>query len=170
MCFRWFEISVSFENLMGISFQKYQILWDFISQCEVWHVWLYRELTCRHKLLFFYHSFSTSSGPWLAYSWELLYINCRKYAAAHWYWLHLKNNHVLNNVTGVQWHIKPLRLCNWLQLLTNEPQHEISNNVVCATSKSSDQPAHTRSLIRAFASRLNILWVLSYWPNIIWNF
>ena len=38
-----------------------------------------------------------------------------------------------------------------------EPRHEISNNVVCATSKSSDQPAHTRSLIRAFASRLNIL-------------
>ena len=38
-----------------------------------------------------------------------------------------------------------------------EPQHEISNNVVCATSKGSDQPAHTLSLIRAFASRLNIL-------------
>ena len=36
------------------------------------------------------------------------------------------------------------------------PVHEISNNVVCATSKCSDQPAHTRSLIRAFASRLNI--------------
>ena len=33
----------------------------------------------------------------------------------------------------------------------------ISNNVVCATSKATDQPAHTRSLIRAFASRLNIL-------------
>ena len=38
-----------------------------------------------------------------------------------------------------------------------EPQHEISNNVVCATGKPSDQPAHTRSLIRAFACRLNIL-------------
>ena len=38
-----------------------------------------------------------------------------------------------------------------------EPRHEISNNVVCATSKGSDQPAHTRSLIRAFASRLDIL-------------
>ena len=43
-----------------------------------------------------------------------------------------------------------------------EPVHEISNNVVCAASKASDQPAHTRSLIRAFASRLNILRVLSY--------
>ena len=40
---------------------------------------------------------------------------------------------------------------------TNEPRHEISNNVVCATSKASDQPAHTRSLIRSFASRLAIL-------------
>ena len=38
-----------------------------------------------------------------------------------------------------------------------EPRHEISNNVVCATSKGSDQPAHSRSLIRAFASRLRIL-------------
>ena len=38
-----------------------------------------------------------------------------------------------------------------------EPQHEISNNVVCATSKVSDQPAHTRCLIRAFAYGLNIL-------------
>ena len=41
--------------------------------------------------------------------------------------------------------------------LSNESAHEISNNVVCATSKASDQPAHTRSLIRAFASRLNNL-------------
>ena len=40
---------------------------------------------------------------------------------------------------------------------TNEPWHDVSNNVVCATSKASDQPAHTRSLIRAFACRLNIL-------------
>ena len=38
-----------------------------------------------------------------------------------------------------------------------EPWHEISNNVICATSKASDQPAHMRSLIRAFASRLSIL-------------
>ena len=38
-----------------------------------------------------------------------------------------------------------------------EPVHEISNNVVCATIKASDQPAHTRSLIRAFASHLSIL-------------
>ena len=43
-----------------------------------------------------------------------------------------------------------------------EPRYEISNNVVCATSKASDQPAHMRSLIRAFASRLNILGMLSY--------
>ena len=34
----------------------------------------------------------------------------------------------------------------------NEPQHENSNNVVCATNKASDQPAHMRRLIRAFAS------------------
>ena len=47
-----------------------------------------------------------------------------------------------------------------VKLLTYEPRHEISNNVVCATSKVSDQPAHARSLIRAIASRLNILRLL----------
>ena len=38
-----------------------------------------------------------------------------------------------------------------------EPRHEIPNNVVFTTSKPSDQPALTCSLMRAFASRLNIL-------------
>ena len=38
-----------------------------------------------------------------------------------------------------------------------EPRLENSNNVVCATIKASYQPAHTRSLIRAITSRLNIL-------------
>ena len=46
------------------------------------------------------------------------------------------------------------RIANWYKI---EPQREISNNVVCAPSNGSDQPAHRRSLIRAFASRLNIL-------------
>ena len=32
-------------------------------------------------------------------------------------------------------------MCLLIEL--NERQHEISNNVVCATSKVSDQPAHT---------------------------
>ena len=41
-----------------------------------------------------------------------------------------------------------------------EPRHEISNNVVCAASKGSDQPAHTHSLIRAFC------WLLEYSMNI----
>ena len=40
---------------------------------------------------------------------------------------------------------------------TFEPPHGISNNVVCVTGKASDQPAHMRSLIRAFASRLYII-------------
>ena len=42
-------------------------------------------------------------------------------------------------------------------LKTIKPVHEISNNVVCATSKVADQPAHTRSLIRAFTSRFRII-------------
>ena len=42
-------------------------------------------------------------------------------------------------------------------ILISEARQELSINVVRATSKASDQPAHMRSLIRAFASRLNIL-------------
>ena len=47
-------------------------------------------------------------------------------------------------------------ICIWsklveIDIITIEPRHEISNNVFCATSKASDQPAYMRSLIRAFA-------------------
>ena len=55
-------------------------------------------------------------------------------------------------------HNQPLKSVLALDADTKtEPVLEISNNVVRATSKASDQPAHTRSLIRAFASRLSIL-------------
>ena len=47
--------------------------------------------------------------------------------------------------------------CDIGVLKAYEPQHEFSNNVVCVTSKASDQPAHMRSLIIAFANRLNII-------------
>ena len=58
-------------------------------------------------------------------------------------------------------------IVKWKGIITNEPQHEFSNNVKCSTSIASDQPMHTWSLIRAFASSLNILWLLSYCTNII---
>ena len=64
--------------------------------------------------------------------------------------------------------VKPLLATNWQCVVSSEvayaihtkiiePVHKISNNAVCATSKASGQPAHTRSLIRAFATRLSIL-------------
>ena len=37
-------------------------------------------------------------------------------------------------------------------MLIYEPRHDISNNVVCATSKGSAQPVNKGSLTRAFAS------------------
>ena len=52
----------------------------------------------------------------------------------------------------------------------NNMFYKIVNNVVCATIKASDQPAHMRSLIRAFVCLLNILLVLSYWLNFILSF
>ena len=50
----------------------------------------------------------------------------------------------------------PTSLCCVIEQDTFEPQHY--NNVVYATSKGSDQPAHIRSLIRAFGSCFNILY------------
>ena len=57
------------------------------------------------------------------------------------------------------WQLPKLLQC---QLQKIEPVHEISNNVVSATNKVSDQPAHTRSLIRAFVSLFGTLLLLSY--------
>ena len=52
----------------------------------------------------------------------------------------------------------PMYMCiRFLKRINVFGQHEICDNVVGTNSKASDQPAHIRSLIRAFASRLNIL-------------
>ena len=73
--------------------------------------------------------------------------------------------HWLESHNGTGWKTK---LVVWFKsAIIIESWHGISNNVVYATSKASDQPVHTHSLIRTFPSRLNILWVLSYWLNII---
>ena len=39
----------------------------------------------------------------------------------------------------------------------NGQQYEISNNVVCASTKGLDQPAHLHCQIRAFASHLKTI-------------
>ena len=75
--------------------------------------------------------------------------------------------HIVGNLMSrlicLQVDMCPLLDILWLSVIVSmrsirtEPGHEISNNLVCATSKASDQPAHMRSLIRAFASRLSIL-------------
>ena len=63
---------------------------------------------------------------------------------------------------------------NWYASVTRymiiiELRHKIST-VVCATSKGSDQHAHTRSLIRTLASRLNIICELNNWMDTILGF
>ena len=65
--------------------------------------------------------------------------------------------HCLTINVPVNRYAEDLFHCVVLIPFKSEPRHEVSNNVVGTTSKASDQPAHTRSLIRAFASRLNIL-------------
>ena len=59
--------------------------------------------------------------------------------------LHLNHGRLVQSIFGLEFYV------------VLSTMHEISNNVVCTTSKASDQPAHTRSLIRASASRLSIL-------------
>ena len=59
-------------------------------------------------------------------------------------------------------HLKTLLVAFFLPKIIIEPRHEISNNVVCVTSKDSDQLVHTGSQIKAFASDLNTLSLLGY--------
>ena len=57
-----------------------------------------------------------------------------------------------NSLPTVESTCKCLRMAyEHYECLSNKPVHEISNNVVCATSKASDQLAHMHSLIRTFA-------------------
>ena len=44
---------------------------------------------------------------------------------------------------------------------SNEPHREITNKMVCAPSKDSDQPGHQASLIRVFTVHLKIDKILS---------
>ena len=62
----------------------------------------------------------------------------------------------ISEESTIEFRIYKATPCGGHFYLSNEPVHEISNNVVCETSKASDQPAHTCSLTRAFASRLSI--------------
>ena len=54
--------------------------------------------------------------------------------------------------------------------LPYELRCEISINVVCVTSKGSDQPVHMHRLIGAFASGFNFLLLLDYCLKIILSF
>ena len=69
-----------------------------------------------------------------------------------WFCTHA-NYYVKSGLTNV---LKNLNKANHIHLFfiwiayynNNEPWHGIYNNVVCVTSQASDQPAHTRRLIR----------------------
>ena len=46
--------------------------------------------------------------------------------------------------------------------ITNEPQHDKTNKMICVPNEESDQPGHPPSLIRVFAVRMKNPWVLGY--------
>ena len=69
---------------------------------------------------------------------------------------HNNTRHCYASITKLYGICKTLMFYLFLDI-SYEPWHGNSNNVVCATSKASDQPVHTDGLIRALASCLNIL-------------
>ena len=46
--------------------------------------------------------------------------------------------------------------------MINEPPHDKTNKMICASSEDSGQPGHLPSLIRVFAVRLKKAWLSSY--------
>ena len=52
--------------------------------------------------------------------------------------------------------------------MLSEPVHGISNGGLCATSNALDQPAHARSLIRAFACQLSVMRLLGCCLGVVW--
>ena len=101
-------------------------------------------------------------GPWEGNNIYKIY-----YIPLPWLWL---MRHVFYVFLAYQWEWLSNYANHHKGSVINEPVQEISNNVVCVTSIASDQPAHMRSLIRAFASHVSILWLLSYWLNTILSF
>ena len=76
-----------------------------------------------------------------------------------WYIMH-------REVLGSIWKIGryPIKVSEVLWVVEIvEPQHEISNNVVCATSKGSDQPAHTCSIRADWSEPLLVAWIFYDW-------
>ena len=60
-------------------------------------------------------------------------------------------------ITPLIFYLTGFASCKW-----NEPHHDKTSNMACASSKDSDQPGHPPSLIRIFAVCLKKAWVLSY--------
>ena len=87
---------------------------------------------------FNYKGFYLSSDPKKYLSFEIAFLGCKA-----------------QNLTYI--HNVDMTVASLYKVNIFEPWHWISNNVVCATNKSSDQPAHMRSLIIAVGSRLNTL-------------
>ena len=84
-------------------------------------------------------------------------VKCSVVLQLYLFWSYTSLSVCLTSAIGIHCLCLIRILNDFSAFIAYEPRHEISNKVVCATSKASDQPAHTRSLIRVFASRLNIL-------------
>ena len=52
----------------------------------------------------------------------------------------------------------------------NEPQHEKTYRLTCASNENSNQPALPRSLIRVFVVRMKTVCILSYPKCVYWRF
>ena len=138
-----------------------------------------------HKITWFFHDYSSFFQiPWFFHAWNFFsWFSMFSRACGSFQYkredIHNRSTYLTASLwetvlSGFVFKYSSNLISRWtlpcktkIYSIIYEPVHEISNNMVCATSKASDQSAHTRSLIRAFASRLSILWLLSYWLNTI---
>ena len=111
------------------------------QSCFCWKLWYEWELCCDRSLPLDWH---------LCCYWQLLWLTSDliEICVAIDSWVMIGNN-VWIDIWASAWDFQQCGMCD---------------------QQRSDQPAHMGSLIRAFACRLNILWVLSFWLNIIWRF
>ena len=117
-------------------FQMGQILWDFTSQCKIWHVW---------GIMGWTSSFLEKTETWCADAFEMACSQKRKLETKVTFWNRCYKNNSTNNV-----YLLPGYLLSTDAILILSPG-TAKPTKICAHSGDSDQPVLPSSLIRVLA-------------------
>ena len=121
---------------MWDGFQMGQILWDFTSQCKIWHVW---------GIMGWTSSFLEITETWCADAFEKACSQKRKLETKVTFWNRCYKNNSTNNV-----YLLPGYLLSTDAILILSPG-TAKPTKICAHSGDSDQPVLPSSLIRVLA-------------------